>query len=323
MKIIHDLTSPDIARPTVLTWGVFDGLHIGHQRIIQTVVERSRARQTTPTMITFDPHPRAVLRPETAPPLLQTFDQRMEGLERMGIEQTIVIQFTREFSMTTAEQFLRDLVLGRLDAQEVYLGQGVAFGHNRQGRIELVLRIAQEVGRFAAQVDEVKLRGHRVRSTAIRRLLKAGHINLPRRMLGRPYEIVGPVIKGRGVGGELLVSTANLHVENAVIPAQGVYITLALVEGVWRPSATNIGTRPTFGGDPEVNVECHILDLQRDLLGQRLRLQFLHRLRDEKKFPDVAALKQQIIRDLQRTRRYFNAPPVTNTLGLSQTMNDE
>jgi len=316
MNIIHDLTQADIDRPTVLTWGVFDGLHIGHRRIIQTVVERARARSVTPTMLTFEPHPRAVLRPETAPPLLQTFDQRLEGLDRLGIEQTVVIPFTREFSLTTAEQFLRDLVFGRLDAQEVYVGEGVAFGHQRQGRFDLVQNIAQELGRVAVQVDEVKLCGHQVRSTVIRRLLKAGHINRPRKMLGRPYEIVGAVIKGRGVGGELLVSTANLHVENAIIPAQGVYITLTLVEGIWRPSATNIGTRPTFGGDPEVNVECHILDLQQDLLGQRLRLQFLHRLRDEKKFPDVAALKQQIAQDIRRTRRYFNAPPVKNALGL-------
>jgi riboflavin kinase/FMN adenylyltransferase len=316
MNIIRDLTQADIDCPTVLTWGVFDGLHIGHRQIIQTVVERARARSATPTMLTFEPHPRAVLRPETAPPLLQTFEQRMEGLDRLGIEQTVVIQFTREFSLTTAEQFLRDLVFGRLDAQEVYLGEGVAFGYQRQGRLDLVQNIAQELGRVAVQVDEVKLHGHRVRSTVIRRLLKAGHINLPRKMLGRPYEIIGTVIKGRGVGGELLVSTANLQVENAVIPAQGVYITLALVEGVWRPSATNIGTRPTFGGDPEVSVECHILDIQQELLGQRLRLQFLHRLRDEQKFPDVAALKQQIAHDLQRTRRYFSASPVKNALGL-------
>jgi riboflavin kinase/FMN adenylyltransferase len=310
MNIVRDLTSPDIDRPTVLTWGVFDGLHIGHQQIIRTVVERGRALSAIPTMLTFEPHPRAVLRPETAPPLLQTFEQRIEGLEQLGIEQTIVVQFTREFALTTAEQFLRDIIFGRLDAREVYVGEGVAFGHHRQGNLDLVLDVARELGRVAAQVEEVKLHHHRVRSTAIRRLLKAGHLNLARKMLGRPYEIMGTVVKGHGVGGELLVSTANLQVENAVIPAHGVYITLALVQGRWRPSATNIGTRPTFGGDPEVNVECHILDIQQNLLGHRLRLQFLHRLRDEKRFPDVAALKQQIGQDIQRTRRYFHCPPV-------------
>jgi riboflavin kinase/FMN adenylyltransferase len=314
MKIIHELTSSEIVRPTVLTWGVFDGLHIGHQKIIGTVVERARSLQATPTMLTFEPHPRAVLRPETAPPLLQTLNQRLEGLRALGIEQTIIITFTHEFASITAERFLREIVFGLLDAQEVYLGHGVAFGHNREGRIDLVFQVAQELGRVAAEIEEVTLHGHRVRSTTIRRLLRAGRVNLARKMLGRPYGIEGRVVKGRGVGQELLFPTANLQVENNVIPAQGVYITLTLVEGTWRPSATNIGTRPTFDSDPAVSIECHILDFQSDILGQPLRLRFLHRLRDEKRFPSVEALKQQIQQDLQRTRRYFGRPGVSHLL---------
>jgi riboflavin kinase/FMN adenylyltransferase len=202
------------------------------------------------------------------------------------------------------------VIFGQLGAEEVYVGEGVAFGHNRDGRFDLVARIADDLGRRAAIVDEVMHNGHRVRSTTIRRLLKAGYLNLPRRMLGRPYEVIGKVIRGRGVGGELLVSTANLELENGVIPAQGVYVSWAHVDDQWRPSVTNIGTRPTFGGDPEVSVECHILDIQQDLLGQRLRVRFLHRLRDEIRFPDVAALKQQIMKDIQRTRRYFQSPAI-------------
>lgn len=316
MKIIRDLTSPEIERPTVLTWGVYDGLHIGHQKIIQTVVDRARALGATPTMLTFDPHPRHVLRPETAPPLLQTFDQRMEGLAALGIEQTVVIHFTREFSLTPAEQFLRQIVFGRLDAREVYVGKGVAFGHRRQGRMELLIRVAQQLGRRAAEVPEVKLHGHAVRSTLIRRLLRAGRVNMARKMLGRPYEVVGTVMRGHGVGQELLFPTANLRVENDVIPAKGVYVTVTLVEGEKWPSATNIGVRPTFGGDLTIGVECHILDFQRDILGRTVRLQFLHRLRDEMRFPDVEALKHQIRRDLQRTRRYFHWPAAVRALGL-------
>ncbi len=312
MKIMRDLTSPDIDRPTVLTWGVFDGLHIGHQKIIQVVVERAKALQVTSTVITHEPHPRAVLYPETAPPLLRPFDQRMEELERLGIEQTIVIQFTREYARTTAEQFLRDTVFGRLDAQEVYIGEGAAFGHQRLGRIDLVIQMAQELGRFAAQVDEVRFHRCRVRSTTIRHLLRAGHVNLARKMLGRPYEIAGTVIKGRGPDSQLLVSTANLQVDNAIIPAQGVYITLALVAGRWQPSVTSIGAPPTSGGDAELSVECHILGLQQERLGQRLRLQFLHRLRDEQRSADVTALKQQSERDIRRTQRYFDGNPTFN-----------
>lgn len=305
MKITYDLTSPDIVQPTVLTWGVFDGLHIGHQQIIRTVVQRARLLSAAPTVVTFDPHPRAVLRPEHAPPLLQTFEQRLEGFEQLGIEQTVVIRFSLDFAATPAEQFLRDLIFGRLGAEEVYVGQGVAFGHNREGRFELVERISTELGRRAAIIPEVMYRGNRVRSTTIRRLLKSGFLNVPRRMLGRPYEVIGTVIRGRGIGGELLVSTANLQLENGIIPAQGVYVTWAYTGQQWRPSVTNIGTRPTFGGDPGISVECHILDIQQNLLGQRLRLRFLHRLRDEIRFPDVTALKQQIMKDIERTRRYF------------------
>jgi riboflavin kinase/FMN adenylyltransferase len=305
MKIIRELAGPEMTTPTVLTWGVFDGLHIGHQKIIGTVVERARTLGATSTMLTFDPHPRAVLRPETAPPMLQTLNQRLEGLEALGIEQTIIVTFTHEFSLITAEQFLREIVFGRLDAREVYLGHGVAFGHHRQGRIDLVFQIANELGRIAAEVEEVTLRGHRVRSTVIRRLLFEGRVNLARKMLRRPYGIEGRVVKGRGMGRQLLFPTANLQVENSVIPAHGVYITQALVGNMWLPSATNIGTRPTFSSIQQVSVECHILDFQGDLLDQPIRLRFLHRLRDEKRFPDVEALRQQIQQDLQRTRRYF------------------
>jgi riboflavin kinase/FMN adenylyltransferase len=138
MRLFHGIDNADIQRPTVLTLGVFDGLHLGHQLIMSTVVERARAVGAVPTVITFDPHPRAVLHPQSAPPLLQTFDQKIEGFGVLGIEQTIVVRFTKEFSAISAEHFLRDLVMERLHAREVYLGKGFAFGHNREGNIDLL-----------------------------------------------------------------------------------------------------------------------------------------------------------------------------------------
>jgi riboflavin kinase/FMN adenylyltransferase len=301
VNIIRHLTGSEIARPTVLTWGIFDGVHCGHQKILQTVVERARALQVTPTVITHDPHPRAVFRPEVSLPLLQTFEQRMEGLRRLGIEQTIVIQFTREYAKTTAEQFLREIVFGQLDAREVYLGQGARFGHKQQGDIGLVMQMAQELGRIGAEVDEVRLHHRRIQSTTIRRLLSVGHLHVARKMLGQPHEMVGTVIKGRGRG--FLFPIANLQVENDLIPARGVYITLALIEGHWRPSTTHIGIGPTFGGDAEVSVACHILDSHQNVLGRRIRLRFLRRLRNEKQ---SSGIEQQIDRDMQRTRLYFD-----------------
>jgi riboflavin kinase/FMN adenylyltransferase len=171
MRLFHGTDNAEIQRPTVLTLGVFDGLHLGHQLIMRTVVERARATGAVPTVITFDPHPRAVLHPESAPPLLQTFDQKIEAFGVLGIEQTIVVRFTKEFSSIRAEDFLNDVVVDRLHTKEVYLGKGFAFGHNREGNIELLKRMGDELGFVAGEVPEVKLRGSRVSSSKIRQLL--------------------------------------------------------------------------------------------------------------------------------------------------------
>jgi riboflavin kinase/FMN adenylyltransferase len=307
MRIFRKIEDADIKTPTILTFGVFDGLHLGHQLIMRKVVERARATGLAATVVTFDPHPRAVLHPETAPPLLQTFEQKMEGLENLGIDQTIVLKFTLELAQASAEAFLLDIIFGRLDAREVYLGQGFAFGHNREGRFDLLKRVSERLNRVAAEVPEVMIRGHRISSTMIRRLLKAGRINLARRMLGRNYEIESRVVEGRKIGKTLLnYATANLKPHNRVIPAEGVYITLARIEGDWWRSITNIGHRPTFGGEPELTVETHVFGFDRELYGEKLRVRFLHRLRSEKKFESVEALRQQIDCDYQRALRYFN-----------------
>ncbi len=196
MKIFHGTNNAKIARPTCLTLGVFDGLHLGHQRIMQTVVERAKVTDTIPTAITFDPHPRAVLHPDNAPPLLQTLDQRLAAFEVLGIEQTIVIRFTKDFAAQEAEDFLREIVYERLQAKEVYLGKGFEFGRNRGGNIELLKKMSAELGFFADEVPEVRLHGQRISSSKIRRLLVEGNINLARKMLGRPYGVEGQIEHG-------------------------------------------------------------------------------------------------------------------------------
>ena len=172
MRLFHGTDNAEIQRPTVLTLGVFDGLHLGHQLIMRTVVDRAHETGAVPTVITFDPHPRAVLHPESAPPLLQTLDQKVEGFGVLGIEQTIVIRFDEEFSQIRAEDFLRDVVKDRLHAKEVYLGCGFAFGHDREGNIELLRRVSQELGFFADEVPEVRFRNQRVSSSRVRQLAR-------------------------------------------------------------------------------------------------------------------------------------------------------
>ncbi len=305
MRLFHGTDNAEIQRPTVLTLGVFDGLHLGHQLIMRTVVERARAVDAVPTVITFDPHPRAVLHPDSAPPLLQTFDQKTEAFGVLGIEQTIVVRFTKEFSAISAGDFLRDVVKERLHAQEVFLGKGFAFGHDREGNIELLKRLGGELGFVAGEVPEVSLRGRRVSSSKIRELLARGQVNLARRMLGRPYGVEGRVERGAERGHKLGFPTANLHPQNRVIPRNGVYVSGTLVDGQWRRSVTNIGLRPTFGEATEPSVETFVMNWEGDLYGDVVRVRFLYRLRDERKFSSIEQLKTQISCDVARAHSYF------------------
>jgi len=316
MRLFHGTENADIVRPTVLTLGVFDGLHLGHQFIMKTVVERARAIDAAPTVITFEPHPRAVLHPESAPPLLQTFDQKIEALALLGIEQTIVIHFDQAFSESRAEAFLREVVVARLHAREIYLGRGFFFGHQREGNINLLRKVSDRLGFVADEVPEVQIRGERVSSSRIRELILQGRINLARRMLGRPYGVEGPVVRGAERGLKLGFPTANIRPHNRVIPRGGVYVTAALITGHWRRSVTNIGTRPTFGDHQDSSLEAHVIGWSGDLYDDVVRVRFLHRLRDEKKFGSIDELKTQIAHDVARARRYFERAGVKRSFAM-------
>lgn len=305
MRLFHGTENASIMRPTVLTLGVFDGLHLGHQLVMKTVVERARATGTIPTVVTFDPHPRAVLHPASAPPLLQTFDQKMEALALLGIEQTIVIRFDAAFANIRAEVFLREVLRQRLQAHEVYLGRGFAFGHEREGNIDLLRRVSGEMGFVADEVAEVTLRGRRISSSRIRECLSLGKVNMARRMLGRPYGVEGQVVHGQERGRLLGFPTANIFPHNRVIPRNGVYVTATLIEGAWRRSVTNVGVRPTFGDSLEPSVESFVMDWSGDLYDDVVRVRFLHRLRDEKKFAGLPELQAQIEADRKRAESYF------------------
>lgn len=316
MKVFHGTENAGILRPTVLTLGVFDGLHLGHQRIMATIVERARNLAAVPTAITFDPHPRAVLTPEDAPPLLQTLDQRLGALEVLGIEQAIIVRFSKQFAATDAAEFLRGVVVERLKAKEVYLGKGFAFGKGRAGNIELLREMSRELGFFADEVEEVQLRGQRISSSRIRQLLSAGNVNLARRMLGRPYGVEGRVVHGQQRGRTIGFPTANLMTDNRVVPRAGVYVTATRIEAAWRRSITNIGIRPTFEAAAQPTIETYVLDWDGDLYGDVIRVRFLHRIRDERKFNGIEELKTQISKDLRRAERYFELEGVRQNLNV-------
>ncbi len=305
MKIAYGINQVEIKRPTIVTLGIFDGLHLGHQKIMQLIVERAKATGLIPTVLTFSPHPRAVLHPQSAPPLLHTFEQKAEGLEILGIEQLVVLEFTRELASISAEDFTRKILCQSLDAKEVYLGQGFAFGRGREGNFEKLKEFSERFDFFAGEVPEISLRNNRISSSKIRSLLISGQVNLARRMLGRPYGVEGIVLEGRQLGRQIQFPTANLMPQNAVLPANGVYVTLTLINGIWRRSVTNVGIRPTFKDLQDRLVESHILNFDDDLYGKTLRVRFLHRLRAEKKFASLDELKKQISLDSKRAEKYF------------------
>ncbi|MGB5036267.1 MAG: bifunctional riboflavin kinase/FAD synthetase [Blastocatellia bacterium] len=315
MIVSRSATDPAIVRPSTVTIGVFDGLHLGHQAIMRTVVERSRQNGTVPTVVTFDPHPRSVLYPESAPPLLQTFDQRIEGMSFLGIGQVLAIPFDREIASLSAEDFVMRYLVEALEARAIYLGRGFGFGRGRSGNISLLREMSVRCGFEADEVGEVELRGKRISSTATRRALQHGRVNLARRMLGRPYGLEGVVAEGRRMGGSVLrFPTANIEPQSRVLPARGVYVTASLVDGVWYRSVTNIGVRPTVTDEERVIVESHLLDFDRPLYGELIRVRFLHRLRGERRFPSIDELRDQISHDAGRARRYFHHPLVRRHL---------
>lgn len=314
MKIFHNIDNADIQRPTVVTLGVFDGLHLGHQQIMRTVVERARIVGAIPTAITFDPHPRAVLHPDSAPPLLQTLDQRLANFEVLGIEQAIVIRFDKAFATIDAESFIRKILYERLHCKEVHIGKDFAFGRGRQGNIGLLRKVGAELGFVADEVPEVKFRGRRISSSVIRELLATGNVNLARRMLGRPYGVEGVIERGARRGHTIGFPTANLRPVNRVIPRYGVYATATLWDGVWRQSITNIGVRPTFEHTAEPSIETYIFDFDEDIYGDVIRVRFIYRIRDERKFNGPEELKLQISKDVLRTRNFFERHAVKNLL---------
>lgn len=302
-------TFPDDPAPRwhnpVLALGNFDGLHRGHMKIIDRVRQRAGERGGTPAAMTFDPHPPRVLRPDKAPALLMTPEQKVEALRRSGMQGLAVVRFTRELSMWDPEMFVRTVLVDWLHVVEVWVGANFLFGHERAGTFSVLRSLGARYGFRAEKIDPVRYKDFVVSSTRVRRLVSEGRVDEAGALLGHHYFIDGTVVRGAGRGRSIGVPTANLETANELVPPAGVYATLAVVDGVVRPSITNIGLRPTFGDVDRPVIETHVLDFDRDLYDSRIRLSFVQRLRDERTFPDVDALRAQIDADARSARRLF------------------
>jgi len=289
----------------VLALGNFDGLHRGHMKIIDRVRRRAGERGGTPAAMTFDPHPPRVLRPDKAPPLLMTKAQKIEALARSGMQGVAVIRFTYELSLWDPEMFVRSVLVDWLRVAEVWVGANFLFGHERAGTFSVLRNLGARYGFRAEKIDPVRYKDFVVSSTRVRRLVAEGRVDEAGALLGHHYFLDGRVARGAGRGREIGFPTANLDTENELLPPSGVYATATRIGAVVYPSVTNIGTRPTFGDVDRTIVETHIFDLTRDLYDTPVRLSFVQRLRDERAFPDVDALRTQIEADCRSARRLF------------------
>jgi riboflavin kinase/FMN adenylyltransferase len=292
---------------TALTIGNFDGVHLGHKRLIHRVVHFAREHDLTPALLTFDPHPTRVLAPDRAPRLLTTLEQRMKLIHEDGIEHIEVLPFTAATAKLTAEEFVKEIIAGKLSARAVVVGHNFRFGHKAAGNVAMLHELGHTYGFETDEVDAVTWRGTTISSSAIRTAVQVGEVSRACRMLGRAYALEGDVVHGHGVGSKKTVPTLNLNTAAEFLPAIGVYITQTCdLSGPRRwNSVTNVGYRPTFGSEDRISIETFLLD---DLQGpspRGIRVEFLKRLREERKFESAASLKEQILHDVGRAQTYF------------------
>lgn len=296
---------------SVVTVGTFDGVHVGHQAVVRYLLQRASAQDGPATVISFEPHPRAVLTGERVP-LLTTPDERADLLEELGLDRFVLLPFTKEFSQIEAPDYVRDVLVDRVGMQEIIIGYDHGFGKEREGDADLLKQLAQE---FDFEVDVIgaqKVEEYGVvSSSAVRRVLtEEGDAQQAEAMLGRPYALTGVVEKGEGRGQSIGFPTANVHPadERKLVPKIGVYAVRVQLEGEQerRPAMANIGRRPTFEGR-DVRLEVHVLAFDGDLYGQSVRVEFARRLRDERRFDGPDQLAEQLSRDRARCRKLLTA----------------
>ena len=307
MEVLHfpDDTPPAWLVHPVLALGNFDGLHRGHLKIIERVRRGAAEHGGTPMAMTFDPHPSRIVRPDKAAPLLMTKQQRIEALGRSGIAAVAVVRFTRELSQWDPETFARTVLSDWLHVAEVWVGANFLFGHDRSGNFSTLRTLGQRYGFRADKIDPVRYKEFVVSSTRVRRLVAEGRMDEAGALLGHHYYVDGRVVPGAHRGRGLGFPTANLETENELLPPNGVYATMMTVDGIIHPRITNVGVRPTFGDTTTTMIEAYILGYEGDLYGRQVRLGFVQRLRDERKFADVDALREQIEADRRRAERLF------------------
>jgi riboflavin kinase/FMN adenylyltransferase len=282
---------------------VFDGVHLGHQRVIGQARDDARSRSGTAVALTFDPHPMRVLQPDKAPLLLTSTDHKLALIGQLGVDACLLLTFDKAFSLTPPEKFIETVASQTNQLQEICVGSRFRFGHDRLGDVRLMETLAPRYGFVAREIKSVKLGEEMISSSAIRQHVLNGRLERAAAMLGRPFSILGTVEPGDHRGRELGFPTANLNPHNEVLPPDGVYAVRVIIGAEQLGGVVNVGVRPTFEGTPRRVLEVHILDFTRDLYGQDVEILFLSKLRDEQKFDSVDALRKQITADIEAARK--------------------
>ena len=291
---------------TVVAIGNFDGVHRGHQKILDGVISRARRENLMPAVLTFHPHPARVLRPAEAPPLLMTIEQRLAAIEALGLDAALVMRFDQELAQLGPMEFVVRVLKETMNVRAVLVGENFRFGHRQSGDSRQLGEIGSQLGLEVEIVPSVIADGVVVSSTAIRNALRAGEVEQAQRMLGRPFALEGEIRPGTGQGRKLVVPTLNLQAEQEMKPKNGAYATDVTVGGKTYFAVTNVGVRPTFDGSG-VTIESHLFNFSEHLTSGRMEVRFRARLRDERKFSSPAELREQVLRDITQARDYFRS----------------
>lgn len=301
MQVFRHFHQP-AASPVALAIGNFDGVHLGHQALLKRLVETAKLRGLTATVMTFEPHPREFFAPEQAPTRLASLREKLELFAEAGVEQVYVCHFNQKFARVSAETFMQEILRDSLAAKVILVGEDFRFGAGRKGSVADF----RAHGFECISLPQVEFDGARVSSTAVRQALAAGDLDKAARLLGRPYSISGKVVHGDKVGRQLGYPTANVHMRHDRPPLFGVYaVKLEGLAHEYLPGVASLGVRPTIKHNGKPTLEVHLFDFDREVYGKHVRVQFLHKIRDEMKFPDLDTLKQWITADETAARNYF------------------
>lgn len=303
MRVINGLKSfASCPAGCVLAIGVFDGVHLGHQKIIQALVEEAKKFSLPSLLLTFHPHPETILAGKQIN-LLQTLDQRMSEINKYGVQMTVILPFNKKFANLSAKEFIERVILDKFMARKIIVGDNFRFGRQREGDVKKLLEFAPRFGYSVVSVPPVKIQNFMVSSSLIRDQLQHGDVETANILLGRPYEIKGTVVKGKSRGKTIGFPTANIHSVNDISPA-GVFISKIGIGSKIFPSVTHVGSKPTFDEKDPI-IESYIINYKSDLYGESLRVLFLKKIRDEKKFETSDALSLQIKKDLDQALEFF------------------